>query len=84
MKTLAINTTNSFSEVCVENNEQHISNAVPSPYSEHIMSTLQKTLQDASLTFADVDAVGVVTGPGSFTGIRIGMAVLKGLMCGIS
>ena len=82
MKTLQINTTNSLSEVSVNFDGTMFSNAVSSPYSEHIMQTLQKTLDDAGAELSDIDAFGAVTGPGSFTGIRIGMAVLKGLVCG--
>ena len=83
MKILAINTTNSFSEISIGDGNKIFSNAVPSPYSEHIMSTLQKTLEDSQIDLNHIDAFGVVTGPGSFTGIRIGMAVIKGILCGI-
>lgn len=82
MKTLSINTTNTLSEVNVDIDGKYFSNAVQSPYSEHIMQTLQTTLTEASTELCDIDAFGVVTGPGSFTGIRIGMAVIKGLICG--
>ncbi len=36
-------------------------------------------LQRAALTAADLTVLGVATGPGSFTGLRIGMALAKGL-----
>ena len=42
------------------------------PMVDHIMTTSQ-------LTMDDIDAVAVVTGPGSFTGIRIGVATAKGI-----
>lgn len=84
MITLGINTANSFSEITINFNGKVFSNPVQNPYSENIMTALQKTLSDASLDVSDVDAFGVVTGPGSFTGIRIGMAVLKGILCGLN
>ena len=40
---------------------------------------VQELLADAHLTLADLDRIAVVTGPGSFTGIRIGVAFARGL-----
>lgn len=42
------------------------------PMIDHVMTTSQLTLDD-------IDAVAAVTGPGSFTGIRIGVATAKGI-----
>lgn len=44
--------------------------------------TLDRLLSDAGLTLGDVDRVALVSGPGSFTGLRIGMAFAKGLHAG--
>ena len=84
MKILAINTTNSFAEVCFKDENKIITNTIKSPYSENIMHTIEKTLSDAGKELSEIDALGIVTGPGSFTGIRIGMAVIKGIMCGLN
>ncbi len=40
---------------------------------------VEQALANAGLTMADIAAVGVALGPGSFTGLRIGLALAKGL-----
>lgn len=47
-------------------------------HSEHVLPEVEKTLQSAHLGAKDVDTLGVCVGPGSFTGIRIGVALVKG------
>lgn len=43
------------------------------------MRVLEEVLKKAGMVFSDIERVIVCTGPGSFTGIRIGIALLKGL-----
>ena len=40
---------------------------------------IDEVLTDAKLSVKDVDLIGVTQGPGSFTGLRIGMATVKGM-----
>lgn len=47
-------------------------------HSEKLMPAIDHMLKDAGLTIQDMDAFGIVNGPGSFTGLRIGMATVKG------
>lgn len=44
-----------------------------------LLTLLEEVLGDAGATMADVEAIGVGTGPGSFTGLRAGLATAKTL-----
>ncbi len=48
-------------------------------HSERTMAMAERAMADAGVEFADLDGVAVGSGPGSFTGLRIGMAAAKGL-----
>ncbi len=51
-------------------------------HSERLMMHVDGLLKSARLTLADMDGFAVTTGPGSFTGLRIGLAAVKGLAYG--
>ncbi|WP_170606053.1 tRNA (adenosine(37)-N6)-threonylcarbamoyltransferase complex dimerization subunit type 1 TsaB [Ruegeria arenilitoris] len=51
---------------------------------ERLMPLLQEILSDAALAWNDLDAVGVGTGPGNFTGIRISVSAARGLALGLN
>ncbi|MBE6457429.1 MAG: tRNA (adenosine(37)-N6)-threonylcarbamoyltransferase complex dimerization subunit type 1 TsaB [Alphaproteobacteria bacterium] len=44
----------------------------------------EKFLQECGKNWSDLTAIGVVVGPGSFTGIRLGIAYAKGLAIGLN
>jgi len=44
-----------------------------------MLAHLRDLLAEQSLTFADITGIGVNRGPGSYTGLRIGMTVLNTL-----
>jgi len=48
-------------------------------HSRHLMGMIDTVFQTAGLTAADVDGFAVTRGPGSFTGLRIGISTVKGL-----
>ena len=48
-------------------------------HSRTLMPIVEHILKNTNLTMADMDAIAVSAGPGSFTGIRIGVSAAKGL-----
>lgn len=56
-----------------ENNAENYS------HSEQLHIFIKEALQEASLSFSDIEAVSISKGPGSYTGLRIGVSAAKGL-----
>ncbi|MDT0605647.1 tRNA (adenosine(37)-N6)-threonylcarbamoyltransferase complex dimerization subunit type 1 TsaB [Croceitalea rosinachiae] len=48
-------------------------------HSEQLHVFIEQVLEKASLSFSDLDAIAVSKGPGSYTGLRIGVSAAKGL-----
>jgi tRNA threonylcarbamoyl adenosine modification protein YeaZ len=44
----------------------------------------EKFITEAGAKWSDITSIGVVTGPGSFTGIRLGIAYAKGIAMGLN
>lgn len=53
-------------------------------HAERLMPMIESALDEAALTFADVDRIAVTTGPGSFTGVRVGVAAARALALALS
>lgn len=51
----------------------------PAPHSQTLFFHLAALLESAQLEPEQLDAFAVATGPGSFTGLRVGLAAIKGL-----
>lgn len=84
MNILAINTTNKLAEVVCSGNNKIGLSKINGAFSEHIMGAVTNSLNSAKLNINNIDTIGVVVGPGSFTGIRIGIAVVKGIVCALN
>ena len=54
-------------------------NDAPNAHAEHLPGDLMSLLDRANTRLADIDVFAVATGPGSFTGLRIGIATMQGL-----
>jgi tRNA threonylcarbamoyladenosine biosynthesis protein TsaB len=50
---------------------------------ERLLPMIEEMMSGAGLTWADVAAIGVGVGPGNFTGIRISVALARGLALGL-
>jgi tRNA threonylcarbamoyladenosine biosynthesis protein TsaB len=48
-------------------------------HSEKLLTLMQEVLRQAELSLNDLDALAISIGPGSFTGLRIGLSTAKGL-----
>ena len=54
-------------------------NDAPNAHAEHLPGDLISLLDRAGTALSQIDAFAVATGPGSFTGLRIGIATMQGL-----
>jgi len=62
--------------------DEHIDTLVedmPTGQAERLFPALEELLKRNDATYADLDRVAVTTGPGSFTGLRIGLSAARGL-----
>ena len=79
MKILGVDTTRKNAYIFLINGRDRVMDSLGDneKQSENLMSHIDKVLQDCKLSLQDFDAFAIVSGPGSFTGIRVGMATIK-------
>ena len=80
MKILAIDTSSSVCSTALLENENIIDeNNLDNgrTHSENLMPLIKELLERNELTLKDINLIAVTVGPGSFTGIRIGIASIK-------
>jgi tRNA threonylcarbamoyladenosine biosynthesis protein TsaB len=82
MKILAIDTSTPVGSIAIVEGDllkaQHILN-ISTTHNQRLLPGIDRILTDADWTLKDLDALAVSLGPGSFTGLRIGLSVVKGL-----
>ncbi len=82
MNILAIETSTLTGSVAITSETQVIGEltlSVSVRHSERLMPAIDRLFSDAGMKIADIDLFAVAKGPGSFTGLRIGMAAAQGL-----
>lgn len=85
MKILSIDSSSKVATVALLNEDTLLGEYVLNDKKEHsviLMSMIQKLLDECNLNINDIDGYVVSKGPGSFTGLRIGMATVKGMSLG--
>lgn len=82
MKILAVDTSTSFASIAIAVNEQIVAEFLFSTertLSARLMPEIERILEVSGLSCADIDLFAASIGPGSFTGIRGGVATIQGL-----
>jgi len=57
----------------------HESQLMKRGHAEALMPLLGRVMQQSGLAFAELDRIAVTTGPGSFTGLRVGLSAARGI-----
>lgn len=86
MLTLAFDTATPWGRFALaENGEllQYRPLNVMGSYADALLKVVQEILADNGRTREELSSIGVTVGPGSFTGLRIGVATAKGLAYGL-
>lgn len=82
MKVLVMDTSGPVCGVAVVENDKVLCEYTVqnrNTHSANLMPMVEASLSSAGVSVCDLEAIAVVTGPGSFTGVRIGVATAKGL-----
>ena len=81
MKLLALNTAFSNSDIAIslDGKVDFVSHSSSAKQSENALVCINELLSKNNAKIQDIDTMAVVIGPGSFTGIRIGMGLVKGM-----
>lgn len=82
MKILAVDSSSVTASVAITENgkvlaENFINNGLT--HSQTLMPMVEKTINESGISVKDIDLFAITHGPGSFTGVRIGIASVKGM-----
>lgn len=85
MKILALESSAVSASVALTEDEKLVAQSFQNcglTHSRTLLPMVENLLANCGVSLADVDAIAVAHGPGSFTGVRIGVATVKGLALG--
>lgn len=80
MNILALDTTNNCGMAVLKTDSSFDGINLERAHSENLLNEIDQILAKNNLLVNELNCLGIVTGPGSFTGIRIGLAVVKGIV----
>ena len=86
MKFLGLDTSKSKTYIVLINDKKETIKVLQETrkVSENLLVEIDNLLKDEKLALNEIDYFGAITGPGSFTGIRIGMATIKAFACALN
>ncbi|MEO7142404.1 MAG: tRNA (adenosine(37)-N6)-threonylcarbamoyltransferase complex dimerization subunit type 1 TsaB [Bryobacteraceae bacterium] len=79
---VALDTTSEFGSIALVENGRVLDEALlhsPDGFAHVLFPRLQKMMDEREWKTAEVDCFAATAGPGSFTGVRVGLAAVKGL-----
>lgn len=86
MRILALDTATASCSVAVLDGDAvraELTLEVPRAHSTRLMPLIAQAIEESGLQRSDLELIAVGVGPGSFTGLRIGIATAKGLALGL-
>lgn len=87
MKILSVDTSTATCTVGVVNGDGILAESVDSSgqtHARHLMGMIDSAITASGILIHEIDGFAVVTGPGTFTGLRIGIGTIKGLAYALS
>ena len=82
MRVLAVDTATKSCSVAVVDGQTLLAEVIVitgETHSKHLMNLIHQVLQISRISLKDIEGFAVTRGPGSFTGLRIGISTVKGL-----
>jgi tRNA threonylcarbamoyladenosine biosynthesis protein TsaB len=81
MKLLGLETSSALGSVALLAGERVLERTIPTPreQTEQMLGLVDELLREAGVALGELDAIAYGRGPGSFTGLRVSVAVAQGL-----
>lgn len=83
MKILAIDTSASSESIALLEDDQllaELTTCTQKTHAEKLLPSIKNLIDNSGITIEDIDGFALAVGPGSFTGLRIGLSTIKGLV----